>query len=399
MSTEPSNQVVEIAQKVFELLTQGKRTNTYKYATLLGILDTLEECCTADGPPSMITSRQLAERVLRIYWPQCDDPRVQINSIQPHLLQQSGAVPYIISEIQKQRSKHPNQTVAQYLAQNRSTENNLRGARQVPPVDSLMKNVESTLVRNPIPRLQKFNVSHRTVDGQQTQKQFNNFLYLWDWPADAVPPKDYFDGNNSAFDNRLKFLPGVAECLLTLAPLIRPMVHREWTTFITQIEANRIETDKVFEFLFVRQREQLGPVRKPLLELQQGRCFYCGAPMNAAGGHVDHFIPWSRHPNNAIENLVVAHSTCNSSKSDFFAAPKHLQSWKERLRSPGIAQVARELKWDSRRSASISIVQSIYSRLSPGIMVWNSKADMIDFDVEHTKPLLKELDALRNSAA
>jgi 5-methylcytosine-specific restriction endonuclease McrA len=40
--------------------------------------------------------------------------------------------------------------------------------------------------------------------------------------------------------------------------------------------------------------------------------------------HVDHFIPWSRYPNDAIENLVVAHERCNGRKSDFLAASDHV---------------------------------------------------------------------------
>src|SRR5213592_5079376 len=35
---------------------------------------------------------------------------------------------------------------------------------------------------------------------------------------------------------------------------------------------------------------------------------------------VDHFIPWSRYPDDGLENLVVAHARCNAQKSDFLAA-------------------------------------------------------------------------------
>lgn len=38
-------------------------------------------------------------------------------------------------------------------------------------------------------------------------------------------------------------------------------------------------------------------------------------------------IPCIRHPNNAVENLVVAHESCNRSKNDLFATPEHLERW------------------------------------------------------------------------
>ena len=30
---------------------------------------------------------------------------------------------------------------------------------------------------------------------------------------------------------------------------------------------------------------------------------------------VDHFMPWVRYPNNAVENLVLAHNHCNRSRN------------------------------------------------------------------------------------
>jgi hypothetical protein len=44
---------------------------TYKYAVLLGLTDACMEQVAANGAaPDMITTRQLAEKVLELYWPQ-----------------------------------------------------------------------------------------------------------------------------------------------------------------------------------------------------------------------------------------------------------------------------------------------------------------------------------------
>jgi len=77
--------------------------------------------------------------------------------------------------------------------------------------------------------------------------------------------------------------------------------------------------------LFGTERIDLAPLRHPLLDLQNGACFYCGQRVKRAA-HVDHFIPWSRYPDDGLDNLVVADSTCNSRKTDFLASERHVGS-------------------------------------------------------------------------
>src|SRR6266480_6864612 len=71
------------------------------------------------------------------------------------------------------------------------------------------------------------------------------------------------------------------------------------------------------------ERVPLERVRGPIIELQEGRCFYCAERLARRAGQtpdVDHFIPWSRYPDDGLENLVVAHARCNAQKRDFLAA-------------------------------------------------------------------------------
>src|SRR5439155_17459893 len=77
-------------------------------------------------------------------------------------------------------------------------------------------------------------------------------------------------------------------------------------------------------------------VRGPIIELQEGRCFYCAERLARRAGQtpdVDHFIPWSRYPDDGLENLVVVHAHCNAQKSDFLAAAAHVDHWRARTRS------------------------------------------------------------------
>ena len=85
---------------------------------------------------------------------------------------------------------------------------------------------------------------------------------------------------------------------------------------------NRLPEAELERFLFGWERIPLDPVRRPLRELQENRCFYCDGRM-AGAADVDHFIPWSRYPDDTLDNLVAAHPRCNNSKRDFLAAVDH----------------------------------------------------------------------------
>ena len=67
--TEPSD-LVRFAEKLIGLLDQGSFVSTYKYAVLLGLMDLCLEQGGRDGaPPAMVTTRQLARKVIGLYWP------------------------------------------------------------------------------------------------------------------------------------------------------------------------------------------------------------------------------------------------------------------------------------------------------------------------------------------
>jgi 5-methylcytosine-specific restriction endonuclease McrA len=91
-----------------------------------------------------------------------------------------------------------------------------------------------------------------------------------------------------------------------------------------------VDADRLTDFLFGAERISLDRVRGPLREAQEGQCFYC-ADRLPPKCDVDHFIPWSRHPDNTLDNLVAAHTGCNSAKSASLAAAPHLRRWVERF--------------------------------------------------------------------
>src|SRR5688572_28954769 len=54
-------------EKLLQVLAQGSFSSTYKLAVLLGLIDL---CIEAGAPPTSVTTRQLARRVVELYWPQ-----------------------------------------------------------------------------------------------------------------------------------------------------------------------------------------------------------------------------------------------------------------------------------------------------------------------------------------
>jgi 5-methylcytosine-specific restriction endonuclease McrA len=138
--------------------------------------------------------------------------------------------------------------------------------------------------------------------------------------------------------------PGVAFCFRKFHALISDLVRGAWLRYVRQQNLDVLgETADLNEFLFGSERNSLAVVRPVLLDLQRGRCFYCGGGITALTAHVDHFIAWSRYPADLAHNFVLADGHCNGKKRDRLPACEHLSAWAERNSSYG-PQLAAELE-------------------------------------------------------
>jgi 5-methylcytosine-specific restriction endonuclease McrA len=64
---------------------------------------------------------------------------------------------------------------------------------------------------------------------------------------------------------------------------------------------------------------------------------------------IDHFIPWARHPDNGIENLVATDRQCNGYKRDFLPAAGHVLRWKRErfeINVPSMTEIAERTSWE-----------------------------------------------------
>ncbi len=231
---------LDVVERVLQLLQEGRRSSTYKLAVLVALMDLCVERTDALGwPPTMLTTRQVAEKVIALYWPQVrpwGDARA--------LMQNRGRRSRILRAVLSLRDRAtPILGAGAGMARVR--------AALPKEFAAAVKAVEWTLIDMPLPKLQR-------VGGQDT-----GWLYRIGWddgPARATEARvrEYQAGDGLRFDNRILLRPDVAMAFVRLHGLLRPFVEQEWTRQVAQI--NHLDHERLHGFLFRRDRANLGPV-------------------------------------------------------------------------------------------------------------------------------------------
>jgi hypothetical protein len=119
------------------------------------------------------------------------------------------------------------------------------------------------------------------------------------------------------------------------------------------------------------------------MDLQNGRCFYCGTNLKPVSSHVDHFIPWARYTVDLGHNFVLADGSCNGKKRDRLPACKHLAAWSERNSRYGeqIRTALEERGMVSQLGASIRVAPWAYSQTeAAGGLTWLKGDDMVPLE-------------------
>ena len=327
-------------EMVIALVDSGRKSATYKLATLLALIDVVTAKTRIDDPsPGIVSGREVGRRVIELYWPQTADYR-------GHPLRQS-AQNDIPAKLARWRQIHGLEPEA-----------SLEDARRAKPDEWLQLEADlvGIVIGMPLAKLQRFG------DGRHAAEE--RFIYQFGW-RDEVKPKTVARAD---FDDSLILQPRVGKWLVQLAPLLRPLVQTKWAALVARQNQDVVDIHQLDEFLFGATRISLDRVRAPLVEAQHGRCFYCRLPMRAA--EVDHFLPWSRYPDNTLDNLVAAHRTCNGAKSASIAALEHLEAWCERFHEGAVEQIATDTGWPRRRDRSIGATTATYVGLPNHTRLW-----------------------------
>lgn len=345
MSTR--DETIDFATALLDLVHRASTTTSYKYALLMALIELAAESEAGDGSLT-ITTRQIAIRTLELYWPQA-----RVFHDERHLSQLGGDKRSLVDHIAAyQRGFDPPVSSPQLAAR-----------RDQAGYKQLLDEVEWLMIRNPIPRLQRL--------GRESVA----LLYEPRAEPSEGSVRAYQAGRSRTFDNRVILLPGVAAKLTVLARLFLPLIRTEWTRFVARRNLHLSDEGRLEDFLFEPNREQLGQaLREDLLALQEHRCFYCRETANEPTD-VDHFLAWSRCGASAIDNLVVAHATCNNNKSDLLVAARHLDRWIDRLdsRRDDLRDIAERRHWYADPHRIGGLIRANYAAVSPKAMLWLSR--------------------------
>lgn len=284
-----ADQQLAFLAKLQRLFAEGDFTATYKFALLTALADLAVAHGHDDGAALRLSNRQIAECFVTLYW----------RHAMPYGTGRPGATAGVLVQnlgdqaaVVKAISEFRTQTGANSLVQ----------AKAMPGFADLVAKVAATVSAQPLKYLQNFGGGA------------DPFLYER-------------EGRGT-----IRLHPGVAYCLRRFYPLIQQLSRAEWVAHIKGNQRNHAilgDSDDLEDFLFSTSRQSLAAIAAGLRKLEGNHCFYCGGKVHDAD--VDHFVPFSLYPRDLAHNFVLAHPSCNRSKSDALAARPHLERWLERL--------------------------------------------------------------------
>jgi len=338
-----------IAERLLQVIDEGQRTATYKLALVLALMDACAEGVGVEGyAPESVTTRQVAEHVVRIYYPQV---REYFGSAGTGVALRQISNKNSVSLAAIYRFRLEADGVALGVAM-----------RAVPEAyERCLDEVEWNFARYPLLLLQ-------VLGGSLVP-----FLYETSWSSgisrrqlDSAP-------------GIISFQPGAADELLRIAPLVRPLVEVHWIRQVAKWNQVDVESERLRGHLFGAERAVFPDwLRTALREAQVDRCFYCDARLGSLSGEIDHVLPWSRWPNDAMENLVLTDRRCNNDKRDRLVAIKHIHRWVERLEGQGadLAGIAASQGWDTSTDRSLALMRAGYAHLPEGTPLWGARGEL-----------------------
>ncbi len=278
---------LDFIRKLRRLLDEGQFVATYKYALLHAIADLCVVRGDDTGAPLTLSTRELAERFVRLYWRQAA-PFPAADADRP-LRQNTGRQAAVVNVVREARAEY---------------DDRLGSVEGSQAWGGIVGRVERVVRTMPLWKLQ-------TVGSERLE-----FLY---------------ENREEESPREIVLEPGVAYCFRQFHSLITEMVQAAWTQHVRRTNEGLLgPVAELRHFLFGTERRDLSAYRDILTDIQAGRCFYCGRRLRRDAVAVDHFVPWRRYPLDLAHNFVLAHRGCNSAKGDRLAAVPHLERWHER---------------------------------------------------------------------
>jgi 5-methylcytosine-specific restriction endonuclease McrA len=313
--------------KLQRLFAEGDFTATYKFALLIALADLSVELGRDDNEPLNLPYRKIGLKFIQLYWQQAA-PFTGGDV----LVQNLGTQAAVVSSIAKYRRKHPSMT--------------LNSAPSGKDFKTLLSSVTATVKLQPVQYIQN-------LGGGKD-------VFLFDAGKDG-----------------LTLLPGVAYCLRRFQTLVQQLARSHWVDHIRGNKRNLPllgKDDDLESFLFETPRQALTTISTGLRKINE-KCHYCGGTVKEAD--VDHFIPHSLYPRDLIHNFVLAHPSCNRSKSNTLAAKQHLVRWLEFIdvHHNEMSEIGSEAGINSDAPTTLSVARWGYSNaLSSNGQAWVKSA-------------------------
>jgi 5-methylcytosine-specific restriction endonuclease McrA len=333
---------VQFLRNVQRLLAEGLFVASYKFALIHALADLAVLKGEDSGAPLDLDTKDIAAKFVESYWRQSRPFHVGNVTSGLILQQNTGRQAAIISKIVDTQKK-----CAASLFRLKQVASN-RWSELVAEVDDVVRTM-------PLWKLQ-------TVGEER-------LVFLYD---------------NLGRGTRITLKPGVAYCFRAFYELIRDLIEAAWVRFIQKVNAGKLgSVTDLGTFLFGQERAALDAYRPILMEVQRGTCLYCQKKLPKET-HVDHFVPWSRYPADLGHNFVLTHEHCNSAKSDYLAAEKHLAAWSERnrLHREELQSRLQEATLPCDLSASIQIARWAYQQTEKA----NGQVWVVEKVLQHLGP-------------
>ena len=280
---------VEFVSYLQRIFKEGDFTSTYKFALLHAIADICVEESVSNDATFVIPLDKLVDKFILLYW----------NHTEPFLPDSKDKDEGIIL---LQNAKKQVSVIANVYELKKLGANNLKQAKRLEIWPVIYKKVLNTIKEGPLWRLQKL------------LKKDACYLYP------HIKNRNYIELNR-----------GIASCFRQFHDLVVKLTRQCWTEKVTKLKINQSVIGKAGElegFLFGENRTSLKSAVKPLMDMQNGVCFYCHKPITS-NPEVDHFIPFKMYSNDLAHNFVLSHSACNNNKRDYLAAPSHRERWED----------------------------------------------------------------------
>jgi hypothetical protein len=256
----PQGANVGFAERLLEVIDSGRRTATYKLAVLIALLDLCARHSDTGGrAPGLLYTRDIAEQVAVLYWPQ----------VTPYLVPGSGTA------VELRQIRLPRAAIIAAISTFRraavaagATSWHLARQRLPGPYQAMLDQVEVTVAEQPLPRLQAVGSTDTVFP----------FLYKLSWELrEAFSPARL--RRHGPRGPAIELLPGAGDELLRLGPLIRPLVELHWTRMVADINGvapaelalhrHLFGSDRILPPPQATARRHRRPAARPVLLLRQ----------------------------------------------------------------------------------------------------------------------------------